>query len=50
VGLGDAVAVGLGVPVAVGVGVCAKVVEEMRTNPKSDTKTHRTPKHFVRNG
>jgi hypothetical protein len=50
VGLGVAVAVGLGVPVAVGVGVCAKVVEEMRTNPKSDAKTHRTPKHFVQDG
>jgi hypothetical protein len=50
VGLGHSVAVGLGVAVAVGVGVCAKVVEEMRTNPKSDAKTHRTPKHFVQDG
>jgi hypothetical protein len=49
VGFGVAVAVGLGDPVAVGVGVCAKAVEEMRTDPKSDAMTHRTPKHFVRN-
>jgi hypothetical protein len=50
VALGVAVAAGVGVPVAAGVGVCAKIVEEMRTNPKSDAKTHRTTKHFVRNG
>jgi hypothetical protein len=50
VGLGHSDAVGLGVAAAVGVGVCAKVEEEMRTNPKSDAKTHRTSKHFVRNG
>src|SRR5262249_50296527 len=56
VGLGHSDAVGLGVavaagvPVAVGVGVCAKVVEEMRTNPKSDAKPHRTPSPLRRSG
>jgi len=52
VGLGHSDAVGLGVAVAlaVGVGVCAKVVEKMRTNPKSDAKTHCTPSLLRRSG